>query len=266
MDPHVTRLMEEYGFTRPNIARVYNALAGGHDNLAPDQELAERLEQIYAPLPALVQDNRAFLARVVIWAGGERISQFLDLGAGLPLPAPLHEAARSVIPQARYVYVDNDGLAASHARALLAVQPGIAASDADLADPAGVLADPAVLASIDLQQPVCVLFGCVLHIWDADAARAITAGYAQMLAPGSLIVVSVVRNDDPDLLQQIRAAYTPGALHNHSREDITAFLGGLELVPPGVVLAHGWRGGWLQPGPLRPPGPAYVLAAVARKR
>jgi hypothetical protein len=36
-------------------------------------------------------------------------------------------------------------------------------------------------------------------------------------------------------------------------------VGGLELVPPGLVAGHNWRGGWRDVA-VTPPGPAHVLA------
>jgi hypothetical protein len=74
----------------------------------------------------------------------------------------------------------------------------------------------------------------------------------------------VIRNDDDALWKQTREAYTAGTLYNHPRETILSFLDGLELVPPGIVLAHAWRGGMPDPG-LSADGPAYVLAGAGRK-
>jgi hypothetical protein len=45
---------------------------------------------------------------------------------------------------------------------------------------------------------------------------------------------------------------------------IAGFLVGLELVPPGLAAAQGWRGGWVDTLPMSPSS-VYVLAAVARK-
>jgi hypothetical protein len=59
-------------------------------------------------------------------------------------------------------------------------------------------------------------------------------------------------------------ANTAGAVYNHSPEVIASFLDGLEIVPPGVVLAHAWRGGMPDPD-LRPAGAAYMHAAAGRK-
>jgi hypothetical protein len=90
-------------------ARVYNYWLGGKDNYAVDREAAELA---IAANPGIIQDvraNRAFLARAVRYLAAEAgVSQFLDIGTGLPTAGNTHEVAQSVIPAARVVYVDND--------------------------------------------------------------------------------------------------------------------------------------------------------------
>ena len=57
-------------FSKPSVARVHDALLGGHDNFAPDRELAGRLTGTCPALPALAREDRDFLARAVTWAAG----------------------------------------------------------------------------------------------------------------------------------------------------------------------------------------------------
>ena len=70
------------------MARVYNYWLGGKDNFPADRAEADLLLGIYPPLRDLVRENRAFVTRAVAWAAGQGISQFLDLGAGLPASRP----------------------------------------------------------------------------------------------------------------------------------------------------------------------------------
>jgi O-methyltransferase involved in polyketide biosynthesis len=209
-------------------------------------------------------ESRAFVGRAVTWAARQDIAQFLDLGAGLPTEPAVHRTAREVLPLAHIVYLDNDPVAFSHASALLATKDGVSAIHGDLTDPAAVLADPALRAAIDPERPLCAIFAMVLHFMDAASAREVVTGYTRLLAPGSVVAVSVVVNDDADLWKQLQSAYTAGTLYNHSRADIASFLDGLELVTPGIALAHTWRAGMPDPG-LVPGGPAYVVAAAGRK-
>jgi hypothetical protein len=250
--------------SRPNIARVYDYLLGGRDNFDADRQLAAELRKLYPPLPRVLGESRAFVSRLVTWAARQGIAQFLDLGAGLPTHPAVHHTAREVLPEAHAVYLDNDPVVISHASALLATKDGVSALHGDLTDPAAVLADPTLRAAIDPERPLCAIFGMVLHFMDASSAREVVRGYTRLLAPGSMVAVSVVVNDDEVLWKQLQSAYTAGTLYNHSLADVASFLDGLELVPPGVGLAHTWRGGMPDPG-LVPAGPAYVVAAAARK-
>jgi S-adenosyl methyltransferase len=189
----------------PNMARIYNYWLGGKDHFAADRAEAERLVALYPPLPALARENRAFLIEAVGWAARQGIGQFVDLGAGLPASPSVHQAARAVLPAARVAYVDIDPVVLSHARALLATVDGVAAVDADLRDPAAVLGHQDLRAVINPGRPVCVILGAVVHFLDPGAARALTARYASLMAPGSCLVLSCARFED----EQLRAA-SPG--------------------------------------------------------
>jgi len=148
-----------------NQARMYDYLLGGKDNYAADRAEARRLLRIYPPLRAMARENRAFLARAVTWAAGQGVSQFLDLGAGLPTVHNTHQVARAVKPAAAVAYVDTDPVVLAHARALLATGDGVTAVAADLRDPAAALADPGLRAVIDPARPAAVLPGPCCISW-----------------------------------------------------------------------------------------------------
>jgi SAM-dependent methyltransferase len=250
---------------RPNIARVYDYWLGGKDNFAADRALAARLAEWYPPWVQACRDNRAFVGRAVTWAAGQGIGQFLDLGAGLPTSPAVHEAARAVYPGARVCYVDSDAVVVRHADALLAGPEGIAAAEADLTDPAALWDNPQVRAVIDPGEPLCVILALVLHFFDIERARSIVGELKARAAPGSAFVISVGRNDDPQMWQQVRESYTAGVLHNYERDEALSLLDGLDVIRPGLALAHAWRAG-MAVVPDRPPGPAYVLSGVGVKR
>ncbi len=246
--------------TVPNMARVYNYWLGGKDHFAADRAEADRLVEIYRPLPALVRENRAFLTRAAGWAARQGIGQFIDLGAGLPAAPAVHQAARAVLPAARVAYVDIDPVVLAHAVALLATDDGVTAVGADLRDPAAVLGHQDLRAVIDPARPVCVILGAVLHFLDPDAACAVTSGYVSLMAPGSCLVLSCARFDDEELAKQLAEEYTAATWYNHSPADVVSFFGGLELAGPGVTEARIW--------PRRPPEAddrnGHVLAGVGR--
>jgi O-methyltransferase involved in polyketide biosynthesis len=246
----------------PNMARVYDYWLGGKDHYAADRAEGDRLLEIYPQLADLVQENRAFIIRAVTMAADLGISQFIDLGAGLPASPPVHQAARKVMPEARVAYVDTDPVVLSHARALLATSDGVTAAEADLRDPAAVLGHPHLRAVIDPARPVCIILGAVLHFMGADAACAVTAGYVPLMAPGSYLIISCASLDDPELAKQLSAEYTPATWHNHPAEVVKSFFGGLELAGPGLTEAQTWRPWLTEPVPCHRDG--HVLAGVAR--
>ena len=244
----------------PNMARIYNYWLGGKDHFAADRAEAARLVALYPPLPALARENRAFLIAAAGWAARQGIGQFIDLGAGLPASPSVHQAARAVLPAARVAYVDTDPVVLSHAAALLATGDGLAAVDADLRDPAAVLDNQDLRAVINPGRPVCIILGAVVHFLDPAAARAVTAGYASLLAPGSCLVLSCARFEDEELAKQLAQEYTAATWYNHSPADIAGFFNGLELAGPGITEARTW--------PKRPPEAddrnGHVLAGVGR--
>ena len=75
------------------------------------------------------------------------VRQFLDVGTGLPAPDNTHEIAQRADPAARVVYVDNDPIVMTHARALMTGDPRgrTAYLEADVRDPAAILSHPGVL-------------------------------------------------------------------------------------------------------------------------
>jgi hypothetical protein len=99
--------------TTPSIARIYDYLLDGKDNFAVDREVAEKLLAV-APLTVEVtRENRQFLALAVTWAANQGISQFIDLGCGMPTVPNTHETARAVNPGAQVAYVDDDAVVLS---------------------------------------------------------------------------------------------------------------------------------------------------------
>ena len=273
-------------FTRPNVARVWDAWLNGKDTFAADRDEAERVEAVFGPpardhLPApreMAVRNRQFLCRAVTYAAQEGVSQFIDLGAGFPVSGRIvqvpgkeeirlqdvHQAAQAVNPAARCVYVDSDPVCALHLKVLAGSEEGVAVTEGDLAAPAAILADPVVREVIDPGEPCCVILGMVAHYLPPEVAREVIAGYTAAVAPGSHLVVSSARFDDPALWERARAAYTAARTWNHSRADVTSFFDGTVLADPGVVPARGWKAGWRDcPSP---DAAAYVLCGVGKVR
>jgi len=251
------------------VARIYDVLLGGKENYATDREAAQRLVEAVPDAKRAARDNRAFLGRAVRFLAAEAgIGQFLDIGTGLPTRGNVHEVARSVKPDARVVYCDNDPIVMAHARALLAGTPGVEAVEGDVRYPRHLLTLQAVRDLIDFDQPVAVLLVAVLHfLADSDSPWSAVKCIVDHLAPGSYLVISHVTGDEiPEhSVARAREIYA-GALVDgaaRSRGDIARFFAGVDLIEPGLVDVATWRSGRRRSQPGRP---VLFHAGVGRKR
>jgi len=253
---------------RAHSARVYNYWLGGKDNYPADQEAAE---QAIAANPGIVADvraNRAFLARAVRYLATERgIRQFLDIGTGLPTASNTHEVAQAAAPAARVVYVDNDPIVLTHARALLTSTPEGATAylDADLRDTPAILQEAA--QTLDFGQPIALMLLIILHlIPDADDPYGVVATLTAALPAGSYLVLAHPASDVrpakmAEMTRRVNERMSGPQATMRDRDAITRFFDGLDLVEPGVVQPQQWRP---DPGVL---SPLQVTAwcGVARK-
>jgi len=248
-------------------ARVYDYWLGGKDNFAADREAAERVLAATPGLRFRVRANRAFLARAVRYLAADAgIRQFLDIGTGIPSANNTHEVAQEVAPDSRVVYVDNDPIVLSHARALLASTPQGATQyiDGDLRDGTAIVVQAG--QTLDFSQPVALMLLGILHlIQDSEAPHEIVSGLMDALPPGSYLAISHPASDIHPGQAEAQKRYnervsTPQTLR--SRDEVATFFEGLEMVPPGLVYVHTWRPG---PGDIAPADGVSAHGGVARK-
>jgi hypothetical protein len=262
-------ISSEVDLTRPSAARVYDYYLGGSHNLEVDRRMAREAISLWPELPKIMQSNRAFLRRAVRFAAAQGITQFLDIGSGIPTVGNVHEVARQANPGARVVYVDNDPVAVSHSRAILAGDDRTAVVRADLRQPDGLLADPSMAGTIDLARPVAVLMVAVLHfVSDEDDPFGAVARLRDQLAPGSFLVLSHASTEGrPEAAGSHRELYrrTATPMSMRSFAEIVRFLDGLELVDPGLVWLPLWRPDEAGGADL-PPEHTTGFAGVGRKR
>ena len=240
-------------FTKPSIARVYDALIGGKDNFAADRAMAqEMIDNVpHARDAALL--NRAALARAVRFlATSAGIDQFIDLGSGLPTQENVHQVAQQQSPGAHVVYVDNDPMVLAHGRALLATDNTTRVISADFREPERVLGDPGLLELIDFSRPVGVMMcGILHHIGDSQNPRKLVADYSARLAAGSyLFVTQLCRTGSAGdaALRKISSARQFADAYR-TLQEIQEFFAGWELIDPGGTFLPLWH----PAGPRRSP-------------
>jgi len=252
-----------------HAARMYDWWLGGKDNYAADRALGAAFVAAIPSIRTMAQENRKFMHRAVRYLAGEAgIRQFLDIGTGIPTSPNLHEIAQLVAPRSRVVYVDNDSKVLVHARALL-VSRSTGLTEylhADLRDPDRILRNPTLTSTLDLSQPVGLMFVAVLMlVADADDPWARARALMDAVPSGSYVAITHPGLDfDPEAMAAIVAAAERGNMTVVPRvkSDVERFFDGWELVKPGLVPVMAWRP---DGGPPADPNGAYYWSGVARK-
>jgi hypothetical protein len=237
---------EDIDLDRPSIARVYDFFLGGSHNFAVDRAMAEQLLKMAPDVAEIMQANRAFLRRAVRFMVSEGITQFLDIGSGIPTVGNVHEVAQQANPEARVVYVDIDPVAYTHSRAMLEGNDKAAIVRADLRDPDAILGSPEVANLLDLSRPVGLLIVSVLHfIEDTLDPQSGVARLRDAMPAGSFLAIShaVAQSRPGDLVERFGKMYqqTGAPAQARTHDEIAAFFGEFTLVEPGLVFLPLWR-------------------------
>lgn len=247
-------------------------MLGGKDNYPLDEHVVLELERAAPGQYAAARASREFQQRVLWYlAGTVGVRQFLDLGAGLPVPegrwGNTHQTVRTsnAVPEAdrpTVVYVDNDPVCVAHGRAILGISEQSHYVSGDLTDP-GLLDEPGVGTYLDLDRPIGVLLcGVLHHIDDGLDPVGIVRGWVDALPTGSFVVLTHLCDPDPgDILHRyavscrMRYLEMLGSGRFRTREQIAGLFDGLRLVEPGLI----------EPGDWWPCGPAARPRSVAER-
>jgi hypothetical protein len=198
----------------------------------------------------MARASRLFLRRAVGYLAGEAgVRQFLDIGAGLPSTQNTHDVAQRVAPDSRVIYVDNDPLVMSHARALLrsVASDTTGYIEGDLRDPAMIIA--VAREKLDFTKPVAImLMGILGHIGnpaehDDEYALSLVDCLKEELPAGGYLVLRDATDTHPEHVRALRKYAETGAVPYRLRtpEQVTRFFDGLEPVEPGIVPVQRWR-------------------------
>jgi hypothetical protein len=252
-------------------ARRYNYWLGGKDHFAADRESGDMFAAAFPTVRAAALENRAFLRRSVRFLAEAGIRQFLDIGTGLPVPDNTHEIAQRIAPESRVMYVDNDPIVMTHARALTVGSPQGRTGylEADVREPEAILTDPGVRTVLDFNRPIALMLVAVLHfVHDDDQARSVVRQLLDALPSGSYLVASNVTTDLVDAEQAAKhdEMYATGRsdARVRTKAEFARFFAGLELVEPGIVAVSEWQPD--RPAGERPaPADISIYGAVGRR-
>ncbi|MDT0382121.1 SAM-dependent methyltransferase [Streptomyces sp. DSM 42041] len=255
----------DLGLDRPHSARMYDYYLNGKTNYEVDRIGAEEALQAWPAARSAARANRSFMHRAVHVLTGAGFTQFLDIGTGIPTSPNLHEVAQGVHSEARVVYADNDPIVLTHARALLASSADgrTAYVEGDITQPDGILGAPELARTLDLTRPVALSMNAVLHFVPDDRdPYGIVARLLAALPSGSALFLSHVTADiDPGGVGRLVDVYNARGVPTQARgrEEVARFFDGLDLLEPGITLAHRWR------PDVSVPLPAHALLPKPRK-
>ncbi|HWC83777.1 MAG TPA: SAM-dependent methyltransferase [Pseudonocardiaceae bacterium] len=263
---------------RPSAARVYDYLLGGTRNYAIDREFAEKVQSVLPIIGPAARTCRQFLGRAVRHCVASGITQFVDLGSGLPTEGNVHEVADAAAEGGitRVVYVDNEPVALAHSQVLLADTADPErhrAIGGDLLEARDVWRTVQDTGVIDPDRPVGLVINAVLHFIEDDREPAAALNfYRSRLAPGSMLVLSHVTTENPSDEAERRAMEDTEALYegtthpglSRNAEELARFFGDWEIVEPGIVYAPAWHPDKHTLSKDRP-ARTRVLAGVGRK-
>jgi hypothetical protein len=158
------------------------------------------------------------------------VSQFLDIGTGIPTEPNLHQVVQEIVPDARIVYVDNDPIVLRHAEALLHGTPGGRTEyvPADFRQPEKII--EAAKEVFDFQKPIALSLVALLHfVSDEYDPRGIIQQLLEPMAAGSYLVLSHATGDfDPPAWEKIVDVYRRGGTPAQVRslDEVSQFFSG----------------------------------------
>ncbi|MGW2151598.1 SAM-dependent methyltransferase [Nonomuraea bangladeshensis] len=257
----------------PHPARIYDFLLGGKDNFASDREAAKGLIALSPGTREGVRAHRAFVSRAVRYLAAEAgITQFLDIGTGLPTQDPTHVIAQRAVPEARVAYVDNDPIVLVHGRALLTGDPAGATEmiEADLRQPQKILSDPAIREVLDFTRPVAVILAGILHfVTDDEDPYGVVEQLKAAVPSGSHLLLSHITMDFADNLsrEEFTKPYdnSSAPMVPRSHDETLRFFEGWDLLDPGLVEVVTWRPDPVEYQEQIPGGHAWAYGGLAVK-
>jgi S-adenosyl methyltransferase len=260
------RVPPQVDIHKPSTARVYDAILGGKDNFPWDRAVAEQVLAAFPEAAISATLNRQVLERAVRYLSEQGIDQFLDVGSGLPTARNTHEIAQELNPRAHVAYVDNDPIVLAHGRAQLVDDAVTTVVTADIRQPDTILANPSITGFLDFARPIgLVLNGVVHHLNDDEDPHGVVVKLTSALPAGSYLQLTHFSTAAPAAaaLEQVLLK-SIGSGRMRSRDEITAFFDGLDLVEPGIVFLPEWRPDRPVSHPLEV-GAQLLLGGMARK-
>jgi hypothetical protein len=181
---------------KPNSARIYDYVIGGHHHFAADRAAAERLLEILPVLREIMLTNRWFYSYAIEQLAQRTFTAYIDFATGLPTGDYLH----TLVPAGtKILYNDIDPVAAAYAQQIIGDTPHIRYVCEDMRNIESILSQAAAFFGSERRIGIGMV-GIVQHIDDAALSTILQQLYA-WVAPGSHLAIRffVADRENPEL-------------------------------------------------------------------
>ncbi|SFR29933.1 S-adenosyl methyltransferase [Lentzea waywayandensis] len=219
------------------VARVHDYLRGGNHNFSFDRDYADAHPDAAQVVRKILSREQEFLNRAVQFMLDQGITQFLNLGSGLPARGTVLDTVVRLYPEAQVVHVDTDPAVVEHGRLIAGERTHFLQADATCLSQ--VLIPPITAGTLKLHKPIGVLAVGLAHLLpESERALTFLPSYGETLAHGSALAAT-------HLTPWFGGRFTPaaaqliagpcGSLHPRRRRKVAQLFTGFELVAPGLI-------------------------------
>ncbi|KAJ6143956.1 hypothetical protein N7471_003409 [Penicillium samsonianum] len=253
---------------QPSVARMYDFYLGGTSSRAIDRDAVAEVAKAMPDCFDLCLENRSFLRRAVRYMASQGVTQFVDIGSGLPTVSNTHEIAQSINPDAKVLYVDMDPAVLELGQKLLAPNKSTAIICADIRNPHEVFAHPDFNRLIDSTKPIGILMMCVACFFTEPEISSIMGDIRSVICEDSYVAVTHDTLDghrnEKEKIARVQKIYseTPIPIYFRNHDEVSKIFEGLRLVDPGVVMLDEWHIGLDLPAPA---AVRWLYGGVGRK-
>ena len=226
---------------------------GGTHSYEIDRQAALDVQKALPDIKPLVLENRVFLRKAVRWLAKNGVTQFIDVGSGLPTAGSTHETALKVNSNARVLYVDLEQTAVVEGNEVIkrtGCERSAGMIQANALEPSFILSHPQTKRLIDFTKPVAVIMLALIHFFEPAQYVPLLTYWKQNIPKGSAFVMSHCTSDNrtEEACKQTKAVYERAKmpLFIRVREEIEPVMEGWKVVDPGegktgLVKASEWK-------------------------
>jgi O-methyltransferase involved in polyketide biosynthesis len=227
------------------VSTIYHYCLTGHPCSPVDKQVGDSIIEEWSGIVDLCKANLDFRDQFLSYAIQHGITQFIDLGAGLPLTdrKNVHDIVQEINPRVKVAYIDIDTSVQHVWDRVLQAQPFSAIISGDIRNVEDVLLS--LERHIDFKEPVGILMMCLTCFLKDDELATVLQAVHSRIRPGSYIAISQDTLDSRPGIEMptVQKAYRDAGMELifRSYDEVTKMFNGLELIEPGVVKPQEWQ-------------------------